>query len=162
MCSRGNRIRLDLFLPCEARASCALDESHAIGLFGKLKLTICARPEPRAGFFILRDCSKLDRGVTVQQHPFHPCVDCMAQEPSMTGSACFPPVSAGEPGSGVMRFCLVVATRRSARIQPAGKSPAAGRGCAFRRRGPFARAAMRASARCLFLSSLVLGSSQPM
>jgi hypothetical protein len=30
----------------------SLDESDALGLFGKLKLTICVRPELRAGFFI--------------------------------------------------------------------------------------------------------------
>jgi hypothetical protein len=35
-----------------------LDESDVFGLFGKLKLAICARPKFRAGFFI---CIAIDR-----------------------------------------------------------------------------------------------------
>jgi hypothetical protein len=41
-----------------ASACDVLDESDVFGLFGKLKLAICARPKFRAGFFI---CVAIDR-----------------------------------------------------------------------------------------------------
>ena len=72
----------DWLVRCNAKAIAAhtLDESHALGLFGKLKLAICARPEFRAGLLIpIAIESKFNRVAAAQERLPYCCAGCMAR-----------------------------------------------------------------------------------
>jgi hypothetical protein len=75
-----------------SRASRTLDESHVLGLFGKLKLVICARPELRAGFFIPGAIDRNSACGSRHKAPFRSLRRLHGSAPFITVVLCIRPV----------------------------------------------------------------------
>src|ERR1700740_2100663 len=97
--------------PIAARSH-ALDASLQISLLGKLKLEICARPEPRAGLLILRGSGMPVREAPIRMAIEHELIGCDAPDAWLRHlERRRLPVSSllfqGEQRSGAMRCCMV-------------------------------------------------------